>query len=290
MKKVAILGTENSHAWAFAELIRSGTVKNLSLVGAYGYEEEANAKMLKLGTPRIAQYPDEFVDEIDAVIITARHGDHHYEYAMPYLRRGIPTFIDKPFCIKEENAEEMVKTAMDSGSLLCGGSCLALDDGVIELRDAIENGGQTLGTICGGSVSAPVSLENEYGGFFFYAQHLIQMMTTIFGISVRSVLASQEGKHITVICRYDGFDVTNHFYESYKYTAVVYGTKEVLQRECGLDISGLYRRELDEFREMLDSGTMPHSYKTLAAPVYILNAIHSSVKDGQWHAVSYPEL
>ena len=50
------------------------------------------------------------------------------------------------------------------------------------------------GNILGGHVTAPVSMENPYGGFWFYTQHLVAMVTTVFGPKIKSVRAFRVGK------------------------------------------------------------------------------------------------
>src|SRR4051794_10166279 len=41
--------------------------------------------------------PDDLFDRVDAVLIEAVDGSVHRERAMPFLERGIPVFVDKPF-------------------------------------------------------------------------------------------------------------------------------------------------------------------------------------------------
>ena len=54
--KIAILGTENSHARAFAQLIRDNAkYQDVELIGVYGYDAEANRALVDEGlAPRVA--------------------------------------------------------------------------------------------------------------------------------------------------------------------------------------------------------------------------------------------
>ena len=81
-------------------------------------------KLKNLGVNYIAEKPDEFVEKVDAVMITARHENKHLKYAEPYFKSGIPMFIDKPFTVSESDAVELITKAKDNNCLLCGGSSL----------------------------------------------------------------------------------------------------------------------------------------------------------------------
>lgn len=283
MYKVAILGTENSHALNFAQLINGGHnmrdnrgYSDIEVVGAYGYDEKANEEIVKYGkVPYIAKSYDEFVGKVDAVLITARHGDNHLKYARPYFESKIPMFIDKPITIKEEEAIELAELARKNGVPLCGGSVLKSVTDTKFLKGIVNEPLKPLGKIMGGSVCAPINLKNEYGDFFFYSQHLIQIIMEVFGYEIKSVVAYPKADTVTVICRYEDYDISAH-YGTHKYAAVIYGENEVLYREINIATDG-YAREIEEFADMLRSKKMTKSYADFIKPVFVLNAIHKSL-------------
>ena len=108
MYKIAILGCENSHADMFLDIIKNEKIDDVEVVGVYSYDSDAAERVSKKYGIPIAQSYDEFVGKIDGLIITARHGDHHYKYAKPYLDSKIPLFIDKPITISEKEAVEFM--------------------------------------------------------------------------------------------------------------------------------------------------------------------------------------
>lgn len=273
--KVAILGTENSHAYAFAKLMKeSPKYADMELIGVYGYDRTPSQKIVDEGyTDTIADNPEDFLGKADAVIITARHGDLHYEYAMPYIKAGVPMFVDKPFTVKPENAKEMIETARQTGALLCGGSSLKFLEELKPLRRYAESH-----TVVGGNITAPVNMVNEYGGFYFYAQHLIEMLFATFGPEVKSVYAACKDtskNRLNVIFSYEDFDVTAQYYDSYIYTAAVYA-KEGAMSTAIEDVVYCYDYELGEFAEMVRTGKAPHDYELLMRPVTLLAAIERS--------------
>jgi len=281
MKKIALIGVENSHAPAFARLIKENPEKygDLEIIGVYSYAGAAAREMVEDGlAPMVADSPWAFLGKADAVINTARHGDNHYEYSMPYIRAGIPMFIDKPFCISPRHAAEMISEAQKSGALLCGGSCLKFASEMAALKADIATG--RLGQILSASLSAPVQMASPYGSFFFYAGHLAEMLISMFGLPV-SVFATGRERTATVLCRYPEMDAVLHYTVNSTYTITVYGEKG----NQYTTLTPPYEPELNHFCEMIRSGKMVDSYADLAAPVALLNAMYLSYSTGTEQSV-----
>ena len=166
MYKIALLGVENSHAKSFLQLVEEGAYPDITVVGVYSNEPEAAAKLNEqFGVPVMENY-DSLVGQVDGIMITARHGDLHYEYAKPYLSSGIPMFIDKPITCKEEDAIAFMQEAQRYGVRLCGGSTCANLPETLELAQAVSE--EACGELRGGSVVAPDYPNSPYGGFYFY--------------------------------------------------------------------------------------------------------------------------
>ena len=277
--KIAILGVENSHADAFGKLVKENSkYSNVEIVGIYSEEEDAVKRILDAGLATYAaSSPDEFLGKVDGVVITARHGNKHYEYAMPYVKAGVPCFIDKPFCANLDLANELAKTAKDNGALLCGGSCLKFIDELKPLARIAKNK-----TVVSGSICCPVNMDNIYGGFWFYTQHLIEMLITVYGRNVKSVLAycpDEKKNRLTVIFNFGDFDVCGHYTSAYRYSATVNTSDNQIYNIFCDDVAYTYVNEFDEFVEMVKNGVMHDSYENLVYPVKILDAIERSYKE-----------
>ena len=64
--------------------------------------------------------PEDMVDQVDAVMVLARHGCEHLRLARPFLEAGKPTFIDKPFADSMDDAREILRLARTHGApLMC---------------------------------------------------------------------------------------------------------------------------------------------------------------------------
>lgn len=273
--KIAILGTENSHALAFARLIKEkAKYRDVEITGVYGYDAAANQKLLNERlVSYVAQDPHEFLGKVDGIVVVARHGDHHHEYALPYVKAGIPAFIDKPFTVDLEKAQELLDAAKENGALICGGSSLKFADEFLPLKRYAEKN-----TVVGGYVAAPINMVNDYAGFYFYSQHLIEILFTVFGKEIKTVYAScpDESKNrVSVIVGYDTFDVTIQFVDCYHYAAGVI-CKEGVQTAVASDIAYCYEKELDEYFHMVKEQKMEQDYAEYKKPVTLLHCIQES--------------
>ena len=279
MKRIAILGCENSHANAFLGFLRDkAEFSDVEVVGVYS-DDRAAAEKLKegFGAPVLDHYADA-VGKIDGLIITARHGDNHYKYAKPYLQDGIPMFIDKPITVKEDEAVEFMRVLREKGIRISGGSSLKEDTYVSALRTAAkeERDGKTVG----GYVRAPYQRENPYGGFYFYAQHLVEMVCEIFGRFPLSVTARQNGKSIHVLFHYEGYDAVGLFVDgSYQYYAARMAEKSS-QGYAIPTTSDWYLREFSNFYALLDGAPQSTTYEEFISPVFIMNAIERALASG----------
>ena len=287
MFKVAILGCENSHADAFlSQVLKEKIVDDVEFVGVYSDERAAAEKLNdKFGVPVMEHYGD-LVGQVDGIIITARHGDSHFKFAKPYLDSGIPMFIDKPITCSIEDAVAF-RAALDEKNIpVAGGSTLALADAIQNLKKSVAEAEP--GQVIGGFFCAPMVLNSVHGGFFFYSQHLVQMMTTIYGIQARSVKVFEKKDVLTCVVRYDDLDVTLTYIEAWdesKYVAYV-NYKGDFVGEVFYP-TGLYGKEFMEFYHLLKGEPQPQSYEEFFAPVYIMNAIEKSRLSGKEELITF---
>ncbi len=285
MFKIAILGTENSHARAFANIIYKGheLTNNIpyggyEIIGLCGDNPEENEVIKEItgGKAEISDNPEAWVGKVDAVMVTARHGGKHFKYAKKYIESGVPAFIDKPITIDPDEAIELIELAKKNNVPLCGGSScgFVLDT---QRMKALVNG-DSLKRVYGGSVCAPISMKNEWGDFFFYTQHLVQIMGEVFGYDIDSIIAVGRDDAATFIARYPQYDVTGH-YGSYAYGITIYDEEKTIHTEASL--LDCYLTEFRRFDTMVRSGKMLESYEDFIKPVFILNAIDESLKTGK---------
>ncbi len=289
MKKIVILGCENSHAKAFLKAIRENEqFRDVEAIGVYSDDTEAMRLLHEeFGVAMMADYA-EAAGQVDGVVITARHGDNHYKYAKPYIDSGVPMFIDKPITVREEEAVEFMRRLKASGTRFSGGSSLKQDSYIAELhRDAEEQvGGRTLG----GFVRAPYQAENEYGGFYFYSQHLVEMVCEIFGRFPLSVTARKNGTQLHVLFHYEDYDCVGLYLDrNNRY----YAARVSEAQTKGFEIPSTndwYYKEFAEFHELLLGGEQRISHEAFISPVFIMNAIERSLLSGKEEPIGKIEV
>lgn len=291
MKKVAILGCENSHANYFIDAIKKREeFSDVTVVGVYSDDREAAEKLnAQFGVPVLDNYTDA-VGKVDGLIITARHGDSHYQFAKPYIDSGIPMFVDKPITISEEEAVAFMKAAKANGVPLSGGSSLKQDETICQLKEDAkqELGGKTVG----GFIRAPLSVDNPYGGFFFYSQHLVEMVTEVFGKYPLSVTAKRSNDQIHILFHYKEYDCVGLYnIGGGEYYACRLAEDGATGGRIPNDISPKwYYKEFEEFYNILSGKAQGVDYADFIAPVFILNAIDRSLKSGKEESVKEIQL
>ena len=287
MFRIGIIGTENTHALAFSQLINlpdkttgKQPWEDARVVGVYGPDEASAQAIVKdAGAEFVAASPEDFFGRVDAMMITSRKGSVHYDYAMPFIEKGMPVFIDKPITTDIAQAERLMARAKETGALVTGGSGCKYAWDVLMLQHRVREMRQA-GTLLSAAINFSVQLHSEYDGFHFYSPHLTEMALTIFGNDVRSVRATEKNGTVVVVAAYDDCDVTLHYTAGSKMPGcLIFGSDRNYYRE--MDMSLIYNHEVEHFITMLRTGTMPHSHQELIRPVYFVNAVLKSLETDQ---------
>lgn len=63
--------------------------------------------------PNIVDRPEEFIGNVDAVIVATDIGSEHVKRASPFIEAGLPVFIDKPLCDNRKDLEIFRKWIAD---------------------------------------------------------------------------------------------------------------------------------------------------------------------------------
>ena len=289
MFRVGILGAENSHAKAFTEIFNGlkpefgDEFSDIRVVAVGGNYPEENRKVFERGgLELLAERPEELLGRVDAVMVTARDGRYHAPFVRPFLEAGIPAFIDKPFTSDPQEALSLIRLAQETKAPLAGGSSVKLCEGVQRLRAHVLEGA---GDVLGGDLTAPVSMQNDYGDFWFYSAHLVESCLYAFGYDPQWVWASRHPGGVTAVLHYDRYEVTNHFTDgAYFYSGTVNTRKGSFYEP--LDIQSIYALECRSFARMLRTGEMDFSYEQLAKPVEVLAAIERSFQTGERQPLS----
>ncbi|MHB1152825.1 MAG: Gfo/Idh/MocA family protein [Eubacteriales bacterium] len=283
--RVGILGTENSHAMAFARHInlpdQNGNLRypDFRVTALYAAEKKPSEDIAAAcgDDIKIFDSVEAMTGEVDCVMVTARHGKYHLPFSLPFIEKGCPVFIDKPFTISSDDTHLLIDAAQKAGVPLCGGSGCKYSRELLALKDELDSG--RYGAVTSAVLNFPADINSEYGGFYFYASHLVEMTTALFGPDVMTVNAMEKNGYLTAVAGYEKFNVMMNFAKNGRYYAVVYCEKEIIIREIG--IADIYSFEVDHFVEMVRTGVSPVTIRQLTAPVFIMNAIERSLESGK---------
>lgn len=279
MYRIGILGTENSHAAAFTDLVNKADTAypDFKVTALYALEKAPSEAI-------VARHPDdgiviydsveEMVDKVDCAMITARHGKYHLPFALPFIKAGKPVFVDKPFTISEEDALTLIAAAKENNVPFTGGSGCKYGDELMAFKKDIESG--DIGTVKNCILSFACDMHSEYGGFYFYAGHVVEEMMALFGAHPTSVSAFLKNDYLSAVVRYDALDVYLSFAKSY--TATAFGDKNYIHRT--VSTGNIYQYEMDHFTEMVRTGKSPLPEDWLLQSVRILNGIEKSLDCG----------
>jgi predicted dehydrogenase len=293
MYRIGIIGAENSHAMAFSRIVNvpdpeTGKLSypDVRIVGVYGPEEEPAQRIMdEVGVDFIAQSPEEFHGKVDAMCITSRKGSRHYQYAIPFVERGMPVFVDKPFTADTAEAEGLIAAAKKSGAKLFGGSSVKYAGDAVILKHIVRRL-IARGELITAGLNFAADPASEHDGFFFYAPHLTETALEIFGTEVKSLITTEKSGSRISLWRYPQFDITLNFTRgTHESSALLFTAKGNIYREIDdghhVDSSLAYRKQIEYFIHMLRTGEMPASYEDLVLPVKLISAIEESVKTGK---------
>ena len=287
--RIGIIGAENSHTVGYGKLFNiDKKFPGLEVKYVWGETEEfAKDAMERGGIPNMVKDPNDMLGKIDALIVDHRHAKYHLEPALPFVEKGIPAFIDKPFCYRASEGFQFLKKAREKGTPVTSFSSHAHSDESFDLKDQVS----AMDDISHVVMYSPVDVESVYGGVFFYGVHIVQQMMQLFGENIDRVRVTRNNKNATASIAYDnGLLVTLIFMTEY------YGWKILLQRKKGIfeltsrieesDPSRAYR----DMVEMFKTGKEPRPYQSILNCVSVLEAIEKSVTSQAWEKVEYLKI
>lgn len=290
MIKIGIIGTENSHAMAFAKYFnlpeeKTGKVphEGMRVTAVMGSAESAQKVVEATGVETICQSAEEMAQLVDAVMVVNQKGSVHYANAMPFVKKGMPIFVDKPFTSDPAQAVELYEKMKEHGCKVMGGSGCKYESGILETAELVKKLRQE-GTFVSAAVNFIMVMDSEHDGIYFYAPHLVEMGLAAFGYDVKAVQAVRTGGSMIAIFRYENDAVTLHFNrDGLKYATMIYTTKEYYCVDTGIDIFNIYNTyalEADLFAKMILGEKEPLDAEKLIKPVQVVAALEESLKTG----------
>jgi len=172
-------------------------VPGMEITACYDHDRERAERFAETfsGKPVVCERPEEMIQFVDATFISDCDGGggDHLKLAAPFLKAGVPTFVDKPFASTLKEARALVRLAEKQGTPLYNSSILS----VVPAADMFkarypEIGFPTVGVVKG--VGGAFSQENlgarEFGGIedrLAYLIHGVALALNLFGRDIEFV-------------------------------------------------------------------------------------------------------
>lgn len=277
--RIGIIGTDggskSGHAVEICKIISERADAEVAAI--FGEDKECTKQLYETGTVRaVAENTEELLKSADAVMILNRDGRNHMKYAMPFIEKGIPVFIDKPMTCDIGEAEALAEAAKRNNTIVMGGSYMKYSPAIAELKSGLEN----MGDIQSGYFSFPIFLNSEHGGLHFYSHHLIEEMVEVFGEKVQYITSELTGGKLTAIAHYPDFPVIMNYSVTYPaFYAAVYGSGASMTKALSAD--GLDGVQVDKFIKAVQSGRSDFDCERLVYAVKISCALERAVRENK---------
>ena len=282
--RVGIIGAENSHSANFGKMFNvDKKFPGVEVTHLWGETDEFARKTADAGKIQtIVKDQKEMLGKIDALIVDHRHAKFHLEAAMPFVKAGIPTFIDKPFCYRVEEGKAFLEMARKTGTPVTSFSSIAQSVCTYDIKQQLESIGEINHIVRYG----PVDLDSEYGGVFFYGVHILQPLMFMFGEDVQRVKITRIGKKGSAALVFK-----SGLYATLVFKNLAYGWETFVETKKGLvelksripetDPVKIYSDIVAMFRTRIE----PRSHQSMLTEVAILEALEKSALNEQWTEV-----
>ena len=281
MFRLGIVGSDNSHAEAFSRLANldgPDRVPDVQVTHIYGTDEARTKEVAtKCNIPNIVTRSEDMLGSVDGILCVWRHGSKHKHDALPFIKAGLPTFVDKPLAHTVADARELIETAQRAKVGFASFSTLRYCVPTVQWISSIKD---ILGTLVSGVSTGPAEIDSEYDGLVFYGIHATEMMHATFGYGVTSVTAVEHNKSVMAVCKYAaGPTVALNFlyHEPYVFHVSAFGAKGVSDHK--VDSGTTYAEGLKVIMTMMRTGAWPLTPEQLIEPIQVLNAVTKSLAE-----------
>ena len=287
--RIGIIGAENSHTIGYGRLFNiKKKYPGVEVLYVWGETDEfAKTAAEKGSIPNIVKDPMEMMGKIDALIVDHRHPKYHLEPALPFVKAGIPTFIDKPFCYRVSEGKEFLRIARENKAPVSSYSGIAQSEGVLDMKAQAAEMDDIVQIISYG----PCSVDSQYGGVFFYGVHTVQPLMNIFGDDIVEVKVTKSGTNTTAgLVFASGYYATIIFVHRstrmYKFeTFLLRKSDGLVKFEPRIEEEEPSAKPYDDMVEMFRTGKEPRSHDSIIRCVGVLEALEKSVNSQKWEKV-----
>jgi len=284
--RIGIIGAENSHTAGYGRVFNiEKKFPGVEVKYVWGETDAfAKAAMKKGNIPNQVKDPKEMMGKIDALIVDHRHPKYHLAAATPFVKAGIPTFVDKPFCYRAAEGKEFLDMAKKVGTPVTSFSSIAQSAATFDMMDQVKKMKDLTQVIRTGTVD----LDSQYGGVFFYGVHIVQPLMYIFGEDIERVRISRDGQYGNASLKFtNGLFATLIFkHKAYGWETYVETGNQFMELKSGVKEPDPPKNDADMV-EMFRTGKEPRSHQSILNCVSVLEALEKSAENEKWIEVKY---
>lgn len=282
--RIGIIGAENSHTIGYGKMFNiDKQFPGVEVKYVWGETAEfAKAAAEKGAIPNIVKDPKEMLGKIDALIVDHRHAKYHLDAATPFVKAGIPTFVDKPFCYRVAEGRKFLDMAKKAGTPVSSYSGIAHSAETQDIKKQVEGFGGINHLVSYG----PVDIKSQWGGVFFYGVHLVEPLLYIFGEDIQKVRVTRNGDNATADLAFGSGMLATLIFLNMTYKFEMYAeTKEgIIPLKSRTEEKEPSKAYVDMV-EMFRTGKEPRSHESILKGIAVLEAIEKSVDSQNWEAV-----
>lgn len=255
-ENLGIAGVEVTHVWC---------------------EDPAEARKVAKASfiPHVVERPEDVIGHVDAVILPTDRGGEHVERARPFIEAGLPLFIDKPLCDREDDLRQFIAWCAEGKRFLSTSAMRYAREFAAAKERLLDSVGEPrLMTI-----TTPKSWER-------YGVHALEAVYPLLtpggwtsvvntGTASANIVHAQHASGVDVVLAavadmYGAFAKLN-----------VYGTKGTLAAAC-LDTFFSFKAQLLAFVDYLRTGELPFPFEeTVELMKLLLGGIRSREEGGR---------
>lgn len=282
--RIGIIGAENSHSIEYGKIFNiEKKFPGVEVRYIWGETEEFARNAMKEGSiPESVKDPLEMMGKIDALIVDHRHPMYHLPAAEPFVKAGIPTFIDKPFCYRVSEGKIFLTMAHLAGTPVTSYSMVSQSNATYDIKEQLPSIGEISHILsCG-----PADLDSKYGGIFFYGIHIIQPLMTVFGGDIKKVRVTRNGKTAGASLIYG-----NDRLATLVFKTLSGGWETFVESKDGfVELKSRVKepnpgKNYSDMVEMFRTGKEPLTQNDILGPIAVLEALEKSALSDSWEEV-----
>jgi predicted dehydrogenase len=225
------------------------------------------------GIEHVAETPEACCEGVDAVLLVDDGSGAQWKYALHPLRKGVPTFCDKPLAMTAREAQSVAKLVRETKTPFMSASSLRFVPDIVKLREELPQIGEVR--------LASAACGNE---LVYYGIHALSMVYAVLGRGAVSALnVGQPGSNIVRLRFANHRDVVLMVAEKQwmraGYQINLYGTKG--WRSVQPDLKNLYSYLLEAFLELIQTGRESVPVEEEVEVIAALEAGQESLRQGR---------